>query len=230
MKRTTHTSFDLSTPAVVSLCVLGLGLMATDGFTLAPAPVDASAPVSAFADDTSFSERKAPAPSLREDTPRASKSDVAQLRKANEGLREELAELYDENKALTDENQQLVQDLKETKALLEKTRFELTHSRKINVELLAEIDSMIGFSEEMIVKVTEIGQLETTLVVQRPANVSRRPSRGYNREAANDINTLEDEIFSSVAQLNTRCQQILTQYTSQVHSEILFSESAQPVE
>ncbi len=229
MKRTTRTSFDWATPAVVSLCVLGLGLMAADGFTSAPALDDASAPQRAFADDTSF-ERKPPAPSLREDTPRTSSNDVAKLRKANEGLREELAELYDENKELTDENQRLLEDLKQTKALLQKTRAELADSRRINVELLAEIDSMIDFSTEMITKVSQIGQLEDTLVVQRPVNSFRRPTRGYNREAANDINELEDEIFASVAQLNTRCQQIVSQYASQITSETLFSESAQPVE
>ncbi|MGF1447781.1 MAG: hypothetical protein ACFB20_00035 [Opitutales bacterium] len=229
MKRTTRTSFDWTTPAVVSLCVLGLGLIAADGFTSDPAHSDASAPTRAFADDTSF-ERKPPAPSLREDTPRPSSNDIAQLRKANEGLREELTELYDENKELTDENQRLVQDLKETKALLQQTRAELAESRRINVELLAELDSMIDFSTEMITKVSQIGQLEGELVVQRPANLSRRPTRGYNREAANDINDLEDQIFASVAQLNTRCQQIVTQYARQVNSETLFSESAQPVE
>ncbi|MGF1484271.1 MAG: hypothetical protein ACFBZ8_07900 [Opitutales bacterium] len=240
MKRATQPSFDWTTALVVTLVALGLGLLALQGRTSAE-PNDAStqapAPVRALADDSPVvthddygvteTEPYKPSPSLRDDSPN---SDTRELRKTNDKLREELKELYTTNQELSEENQRLVQSLKETKAELERTRSQLVEARRINIELLEEIEALVTESTQMISKIESIDRLEGELVVTRPANLFRRPTRSFNREAQNDIDGLEREIFLSVAEINERCNQIVREYAQAVRGEPLFSNSTQPVE
>jgi hypothetical protein len=188
----------------------------------------------ATADDTSFTngdaavtDRAAESPRVSE--PTASDRNQAQLQRANEALQEEISELYTINKDLTEKNKKLAEVLEETRNALELTRAELAEQKRINVEILEEVDGMLAYSESTLKKVNRIAELEEEVVQHRPVNLKRRPTRTINKDAVNAIARLEREVFLSVTELNTRCQQLLIEYGKSVDGG-MFSRSGARVE